>query len=230
MSVRRLILAVALGFVVSSCSNQTELEDAKLRIAQLEAELAAERAKAPTRSVTPTPVVPVIAPTPATPVIAPTSAQPEPGLEKIGHQWVYDSREDKMTGGTTRHAYVLSTNSVNFGSPYAGQQYGRLVLRTDPKYGRDVMFSIERGQLLCHSYEACNVLVRFDDGKPERFSGVGPEDNSSEIVFIRNYEKFLGRLRKSKIVRISLNVYQEGAPVFEFDVSGFDHAKYSGKK
>jgi len=113
--------------VVSSCSNQTELEDAKLRIAQLEAELAAERAKAPTRSVTPTPVVPVIAPTPATPVIAPTSAQPELGLEKIGHQWVYDSREDKMTGGTTRHAYVLSTNSVNFGSPYAGQQYGRLV-------------------------------------------------------------------------------------------------------
>ena len=86
--------------------------------------------------------------------------------------------------------------------------------------------SIERGQILCRSYEDCNVLVRFDDQKPVTYSGVGPADGSSESVFIRNYSKFLTSLKKAKRVRISTNIYQEGAPVFEFDVSGFDDKKY----
>ena len=134
-----------------------------------------------------------------------------------------------MTGATIYHASVSSTNAVNFGSPYDGEQHGQLTLRTDPKYGRDLIFSIERGQLLCRSYEDCQAMIRFDDGKPENFSGIGPADNSSETVFIRNYDKFLGRLRKAKIVRISMNIYQEGAPVFEFDVSGFSQEKYLPK-
>ena len=135
-----------------------------------------------------------------------------------------------MTGGTTYSASVLRSNTVTFRSPYGGEQYGSLALRTDPKYGKDVIFSIQRGQLLCRSYEDCEILVRFDDGKPEQFAGVGAADNSTEIVFIRNYERFLGKLRKAKIVRISLNIYQEGAPVFEFDVDGFNQAKYIQKK
>lgn len=217
---RYLSLALAVGLLASGCSKQSELEEARRKISQLEAELAAERAKAPK---------PSVAATPAAPASTKKTAEPAPKVEPTGQQWVYDAREDKMTGGTTRHAYVLSTNTVNFGSPYSGPQHGRLVLRTDPKYGRDVMFSIERGQLLCRSYEDCEVLVRFDDGKPERFAGIGPADNSSETLFIRNYDRLLGKLRKSKVVRLSVNIYQEGAPVFEFDVSGFDLAKYAGK-
>lgn len=34
---------------------------------------------------------------------------------------------------------------------------------------------------------------------------------------------------KSKRVRLSANIYQEGQPVFEFDVSGFDKNKYKPK-
>ena len=86
--------------------------------------------------------------------------------------------------------------------------------------------SIERGQILCRSYEDCNVLVRFDDQKPATYSGVGPADGSSESVFIRNYQKFLVNLKKAKRVRISTEIYQEGSPVFEFDVSGFSEQKY----
>ncbi|OYT99325.1 MAG: hypothetical protein CFE40_05535 [Burkholderiales bacterium PBB1] len=207
--------------LASGCSDQSELAAAKKRIAQLEAELAAERAK---------PLAQATLPEPQKPAAPPQAAAPEPTPEPTGQQWSYEAREDKMTGGTTRHAYVLSTNTVNFDSPYSGAQRGRLVLRTDPKYGRDVIFSIERGQLLCRSYEDCDVLIRFDDGKPERFSAIGPEDNSSDTVFVRNYDRFTSKLSKAKIVRLSMNVYQEGAPVFEFDVSGFDAAKYAGKK
>jgi len=223
VTLRRLALATTLIFLASGCSDQTELKAARDRISKLEAELAAERAK----------TLSAPAPPPAEKVTStarPSEPAPEPKPEPSGQQWTYDVREDKMTGGATRHAYVLSTNTVNFGSPYAGAQHGRLSLRIDPKYGRDVIFSIERGQLLCRSYEDCDILVRYDEGKPERFSAVGPADNSSETVFIRNYDRFLGKLRKAQIVRISLNVYQEGAPVFEFDVSGFNEARYAGKK
>ncbi|MFM2347524.1 MAG: hypothetical protein RL654_2277 [Pseudomonadota bacterium] len=216
-----LVLVSTLVFLLSGCSDQSELKAARDRIAKLEAELAAAKASQPSLPASPTPDKVTSTTKPAV---------PETNFEPTGQQWTYDKSEDKMTGGATRHAFVLSTNTVNFSSPYSGEQHGRLSIRTDPKYGRDVIFSIERGQLLCRSYEDCDVLVRFDDAKPERFSAIGPADNSTETVFLRNYERFLGKLRKAKTVRISLNVYQQGAPVFEFDVSGFNEAKYSGKK
>ena len=50
---------------------------------------------------------------------------------------------------------------ASFRSPYDGDQYGRLTLRIDPKYGKDVIFSIQRGQLLCASYEGSPVF-EFD--------------------------------------------------------------------
>lgn len=214
------VATVMFCLLVLGCSDQSDLAAARSRIAQLEAELAAERAKQASQVVDPVPPK----------AIEPSKVSaPEPKQEPSGLQWSYEGREDKMTGGTTRHAYVLSTNTVSFDAPYSGAQHGQLLLRTDPKYGRDVIFSIERGQLLCHSYQDCNVLIRFDDGKPERFSAIGPADNSTETVFIRNYDRFLGKLRKAKVVRLSMDVYQEGAPVFEFDVSGFNPAKYAGK-
>lgn len=146
---------------------------------------------------------------------------PEPGS-----QWNYQQDSDPMTSAVTRYAQVTSSNTVNFQMPYSGAQHATLLLREHPRHGKDVIMSIERGQILCRSYEDCNVLVRFDDQKPVTYSGVGPADGSSESVFIRNYSKFLASLKKAKRVRISTNIYQEGAPVFEFDVSGFDDKKY----
>lgn len=221
MTSSRIAFAIALTVLASGCSDQSDLRTARERITQLEAELAAEKGKLAPPSASPTPAkVPVVG----------KPVEPEVKVNPSGQQWNYAARENKMTGGDTRHAFVLSSNTVNFGSPYSGEQHGRLTLRVDPKYGRDVIFSIERGQLLCRSYEDCNVLVRFDDEKPENFSAVGPADNSSDTVFIRNYDRFLGKVRKAKTVRISLTVYQEGSPVFEFDVSGFDEAKYIARR
>ena len=220
MKINLIALILAVIFNATGCSQQTELEEAKKRIAQLESELATERAKesgAEKKAME------------SSPAASQTAANPEQSTP-TGEQWIYRSDENKMTGGTTYHAMVFSSNTVNFDSPYDGAQHGRLALRSDSKYGKDVMFLIERGQLLCRSYEDCPVLIRFDDGKPETFSGVGPADNSTETVFIRNYERFVGKMRKSKIVRIFTNVYQEGAPVFEFDVSGFSQEKYIPKK
>lgn len=165
----------------------------------------------------------------ASPVAAHTTprAPAAPPLKpKTGSQWHYKQNKDPMGMGNTYFASVLSTNTVNFGFPYSGAQHGTLTLRTHPRYGKDVILSIERGQFLCPSYEGCTVLVRFDDGTAYRYSAAAAADNSTETVFIRAYTRFVGHMLKSKRVRISANVYQEGAPVFEYNVAGFDVHKY----
>lgn len=159
-----------------------------------------------------------------------TQTTPSPVPAVPGSQWSYSQNADAMSKGTTYHAWVLSSNTVNFDFPYSGEQHATLILRDDPRYGKDVIFRIERGQILCHSYKDCTVLVRFDDGKASNYTAAGAADNSTETIFIRNYSRFVENMLKAKRVRISTNIYQEGAPVFEFDVSGFDQNKYKPKK
>lgn len=160
----------------------------------------------------------------------PTSDQvvtiPEP---VPGSQWTYHRSSDDMGKGFVYTAFTSSTNTVEFDFPYSGAQHATLSLRTHPRWGKNLIFRIEKGQLLCNSYDGCTVLVRFDDGEAERFSAVGPEDNSSEVLFIQNYGRFAEKMLKAKRVRIAVSVYQEGNPTFEFDVSDFDTSKYRPK-
>ncbi len=144
--------------------------------------------------------------------------------------WSYSQDADPMGKGTTYFAQVLSSNTVTFDFPYGGPQHGTLMLRTHPRHGKDVILAIERGQFLCRSYEDCNILVRFDDQAASSYSAVGAADNSTENIFIRNYPRFVASMLKAKRVRISAEIYQEGSPVFEFDVSGFDESKYKPKQ
>lgn len=147
-----------------------------------------------------------------------------------GSQWFYIQSDDEMSKGAIHQAQVLSSNTANFDFPYSGAQHATLTLRTHPRHGKDIIFSIEKGQILCRSYENCTVLVRFDDEPSSNYSAIGAADNSTETIFIRNYSKFTERLLKAKRVRIAANIYQQDAPVFEFDVSGFDQGKYKPKK
>lgn len=150
-------------------------------------------------------------------------------IEAAAAPWSYYHTDDPMSKGKTHTATLSSSNTVEFDFPYSGKQYGRLTLRTDPKYGKDVIFRIEKGQILCPSYDSCRVLVRFDDENATSYTAVGAADNSSETIFIRNYSQFVGKMMKAKRVRISMNIYQEGSPVFDFDVSGFNLGKYKPK-
>lgn len=166
------------------------------------------------------------------------SSSPPPGsastpapMPLSGDQWLYSKHEDSMSKGMIYQASVKSMNTINLDFPYSGEQHGTLTLRTHPRFGKNVIFRIEKGQILCHSsYENCSVLVRFDDEKAVNFSSVGAEDNSTETIFITNYSRFLEKMLKAKKVRIAVNLYQGGAPVFEFDVSNFDQGKYKPKQ
>lgn len=125
-----------------------------------------------------------------------------------------------------RTASVRSTNTISLDFPYQGAQHATLRLRRHPRWGNDVIFSIEQGQLLCHSYGDCSISVKFDDGQVLRYEGNPPSDNSSEYAFVPAFSTFMKRLPDAKNVRIEMAIYQGGSPVFEFDVSGFKPEKF----
>jgi hypothetical protein len=146
--------------------------------------------------------------------------------QSLAGKWSYAVSEDPMTSRKSRTARIQSENAVNFGFPYQGEQHATLMLRDHPSYGRDVIVKIEQGQFLCQSYSDCQVRVRFDENNPERWSAVGPSDNSTTTLFIRNEARFIQKMRKARIVRIQVPIYQEGEPMFEFHVSGFQLDRY----
>lgn len=146
--------------------------------------------------------------------------------EAMGQQWRYDRSDEGMSGKAVISAQVISTNTINLDFPYSGAQHGTLTLRRHPRWGNDVIFRIERGQILCHSYGDCTINVKFDDGKVTRLNGNPPEDNSSEVVFIPGFSTFTKQLPNAKRVKIEVSLYQAGNQVFEFDISGFKPEKF----
>ena len=133
-------------------------------------------------------------------------------------QWRYQDGVDQMTGKAESYAVVESDNSLNLSSPYSGRNHGRLTVRRHPKYGLDVVVSVDKGQILCRAYDGCSVMVRFDDGKPQRFSAVEPADYSSESVFLTNRARFISAAKKSKRILVQIPMFREGEQVLEFAV------------
>jgi hypothetical protein len=140
---------------------------------------------------------------------------------RIGLKWRYDESDDQMGRGRVRRAAVNSLNEVNFDFPYGGDQRGTLTVRVHPKFGKDVILAIDKGQFLC-GFDGCSVAVRFDEGKAQTFSAVGPGDHSTAALFFRGYERFVASTKKAKRVYIEAQFYQQGSRVFEFDVSDFN--------
>jgi hypothetical protein len=218
---------LALSLHLCGCSPSTELAETNRKLMQANekiASLEAQLAQAKTATPAPVPTAPPALSTP--PTQEPDASVP---ANTIGQQWHYDASEDQMTSGKRKIAWVSSTNSVSFGFPYNGEQQAQLTLRTDPRFGKSVIFGLEKGQILCSAFDSCTVQVRFDDEKPTKYAASGPSDQSTTVIFIEDYGRFLAKLRKAKRVRISTNIYQQGSPVFEFDVSGFDNDRYQSK-
>lgn len=133
--------------------------------------------------------------------------------------WHYMSSSDPLTDATISMAGARSTNTLEFGFPYNGAQYGTLALRKNGKK-LDVFATIERGQIQCSSYSGCPIQVRFDSDPPKTYKGNKPADHSSTVVFIPDEVRFIERLKKSSTVTIGFTAYKEGSVVLKFDTSG----------
>ena len=135
--------------------------------------------------------------------------------------WTYGEQADPMGRNAAKHATIQSRNQITFGSPYGGPQRATLTLRIHPRYGRNVILDIARGQFNCR-VDGCAVLVRMDERPAERFSASEPSDNSSDTIFIRDYQRFLRGVKAAKLLRIEAEFFREGTRIFEFDVAGLN--------
>ncbi len=219
MIILKKYLTLTCAFVfLSACNPNTDLEEANKKIAKLQSEIKVLKEKNAQGQ---------------------KNATNESKLEKITNiktdepkidsNWRYSQKEDQMTGTKTYFAAVNSSNEVEFKSPYNGKQRGKLLLRDSQRNGKEVIFAIEKGQILCRSYNNCSVLVRFDEEKPVRFSATEAADYSTETIFIDGVKRFVDKLIKAKTIRISVEVYQQGSPIFSFDVQDLDLEKFKPK-
>jgi len=106
-----------------------------------------------------------------------------------------------MSGKVIKMAWVQSTNYINFDFPYEGPQKATLLIRNHPRYGKDIILRIERGQFY-FGLDGCDMVVRFDEQKPVTFHAIEPSTNDSTSAFISNYDRFVANLKKAKKVRI----------------------------
>ena len=160
---------------------------------------------------------------PAATATSPPPTPPAPAIPP--DKWTYSTTYDQMSSEHTRHARILSENTVQFGFPYSGEQRASLSLLHHSSDGLNIQVSIERGQILCDVND-CLVRVRFDDAAPTRFSASGSTLYSTTI-FVENEQRFVAAVRRAKTVRIELFFYQEGSHTLEFDVAGFDFGRLS---
>lgn len=161
----------------------------------------------------------------------PRTSVPPPKVEQKGVEprvvseaakpanWEYYESQDEMGRGTIKMARTRSTNTLSFDFPYAGPQHGTLTVRSHPRYGKDIMLSIEKGQFLT-GIDGCKVLVRFDNDKPQSFWANGPSDHSTTTIFISGFSKFVAALRKSERVMIEAPFYHQGNQILQFSVGG----------
>lgn len=136
-------------------------------------------------------------------------------------KWQYSEDNDAMRGTTTKYAQVQSENTVDLDFPY-GVVNGQIIVRKRPKDGLNVMFSVDKGQILCHSYGDDHISVKFDDGPVKRYSCTGTSDGSSETSFIENASGFLSGLKKAKRTIIEAEFFQKGNQQFTFETANLN--------
>lgn len=112
-------------------------------------------------------------------------------------------------------ATVFSNNTIELDFPYNGGTTGSIVVRNHPRSGEEVIFSINKGQIICNN---CTLTIRFDNGKPFKVKTNQPADYSSTLLFLLGHKRLVDEINTSKKMMVEVVLYQSGSFVFEFDI------------
>jgi hypothetical protein len=139
--------------------------------------------------------------------------------------WRTGENVDKMNGKIEKWAMIDSTNKISMKFPYQGGTTASIIV-FDNKH---VKIYIDKGQVMCSSYSGCYIRIKFDNETATKYEGVGSSNGKSDSIFLTSGQysdgsasRFIKKLRTSKKVLIEVEVYQEGNPVWEFNVDSFN--------
>ncbi len=134
-------------------------------------------------------------------------------------KWDYSRRRDEVRNGEIIEARVRSTNTVDLDFPY-GTVGLTIHVRKHPEWGQDVMFIVDKGQILCR-IDGCSGTVNFD-GSTEKLSLNESADNDSSVVFASYGPAIIDKLKRSKSVIVELPFYSNGNRQFRFETAGLE--------
>jgi hypothetical protein len=134
----------------------------------------------------------------------------------VAGTWIYHNQADAMSGKSTHQAQLVSDNTLALAFPYGGQNNGMLIIRKHPKWGTDVIFQLQKGQLMCRSYRPCNISVKFDNKAPKVFKGAPAEDNDSTLAFLTPTKTFIAEASKASRILVEITLFKQGTHVLEF--------------
>ena len=141
-----------------------------------------------------------------------------PAAQSEVGKWEYSESTDEMRGDAAKYATLASNNEVDLDFPY-GETNGNLMIRRNAEFGLNVMFSVDKGQVLCHSFGDSYLSVKFDDGPIQRFRCADSSDGSTETAFIENEAKMLSGLKKARKTIVEAEFFQQGRQQFTFDTA-----------
>lgn len=139
-------------------------------------------------------------------------------------KWTYKSKTNEMTNEVSRYAEIRSIDTENLSY---GPTHLWVVLRSDQSRGRAAFLQTDRSMLECIYAEVCYILARFDDEGPQRFTVTDDEDGSSTLA-LDDPTRFTESMKSARKVKIEAPLFQDGRITFEFNVEGFDPAKFAG--
>jgi hypothetical protein len=90
-------------------------------------------------------------------------------------------------------------------------------IRKHPRFGKDVIFLINKGQLICGISDGCQVMIRFDEGKAVSIHANEPDDHSSTALLLSGYKGLVKSIKASKKMTIEAVFFHEGSRSFEFN-------------
>lgn len=122
-------------------------------------------------------------------------------------RWRHSQYSDEMRGTVHKFAVNESTNTLNFSFPYGGPQRGTLIISD-----RGALFSIKKGQIICH--DICFVEAKFDNGDISTFEASASGDDSTVISI--GHDGFLKSIKERMTLMLKVHIYREGYPVFYF--------------
>lgn len=139
---------------------------------------------------------------------------------RLAHLWVYSASPE--AGGTQYAAAIPSKRA-----PAPGAR-ARLVLRQHPKWGQSVYLLLDNARFDCQ--KGCKTLPVSFDGKPAQRMPATIPPTGEPALFIDPDKRFIAAMEKAKIVSVDITIKDAGAKTLEFEVGGFDPAKYQPQK
>lgn len=134
-------------------------------------------------------------------------------------KWSYSEQKDEMRGTVTKFAHLDGENAIKLDFPY-GEQKGLIQIQQSGKNGLDVLVGVKSGQIMCNTYQATHVSVKFDEGPIQRIRCTDASDGTSNLVFLSNPKAFLSKLKSSKKLVVEAEFFQNGNQQLVFDTSG----------